>query len=58
MGLGDHAHTVLLERLAMYASAAEARCEKLHEQLSSAGNMARTLRREASQRRRRSASRR
>ncbi|MEX0664468.1 MAG: MerR family transcriptional regulator [Acidimicrobiia bacterium] len=46
----------LLERLAMYAAAAEARCEKLREQLAAAESMARVLRQEASPRRRSTAS--
>jgi len=36
------------ERLAMYAAAADARCEKLREQLAAAEGMAEGLRREAS----------
>lgn len=47
----------LAERLAMYAEAAEKRCEKLSEQLSSAQAMVAMLRRESSVRRRPSRSR-
>ena len=48
----------LTDRLALYADAAETRCEKLREQLQSAQAMAATLRREASRRRRPAGSRR
>ncbi|MBW3614359.1 MAG: MerR family transcriptional regulator [Actinobacteria bacterium] len=48
----------LLDRLGVYAAAAESRCEKLREQLQSAEAMATMLRREASRRRRPSGSRR
>jgi MerR family transcriptional regulator, copper efflux regulator len=47
----------LLERLAMYAAAAETRCEELHQQLAAAESMARVLRREASPQPRPTASR-
>lgn len=54
----DDERAELLERLAMYATAAETRCEKLREQLEAAETMAGTLKREASRRRRPSATRR
>jgi MerR family transcriptional regulator, copper efflux regulator len=41
----------LLDRLGMFAAAAEQRCDLLREQLQAAEEMARTLRREASRRR-------
>ena len=41
----------LLERLAMFAAAAEARCERLREQLEIAESFATTLRRESARRR-------
>ncbi|MDP9386825.1 MAG: MerR family transcriptional regulator [Actinomycetota bacterium] len=57
-GVDDDERGPLLDRLAMYAAAAETRCEKLREQLEAAGTMATMLRREASRRRRPSGSRR
>ena len=48
----------LLERVAMYAAAADARCEKLREQLQRAETMARMLRREAGRKPSRTRSRR
>lgn len=47
-GGGRHDSTALLERLAMFAAAAEARCERLREQLAAAETFAHTLRREVS----------
>ncbi len=57
-GVDDDERYVLLDRLAMYAAAADARCEKLREQLEVAESMATTLRREVARRRRPSAARR
>lgn len=56
--IDDDERKRLTDRLTLYADAAETRCEKLHEQLRSAKSVAATLRREASRRRRSSASRR
>lgn len=53
----DEARPELVERMAMYAEAAEQRCDKLREQLESAEDMATMLRREASRRRRPTSSR-
>lgn len=53
---GDRAQ--LRERLAMYAAAAETRCEKLRDQLQAAESMASTLRREVARERRSAGSRR
>jgi DNA-binding transcriptional MerR regulator len=50
-GVSEDERRKLLERLAMYAAAAEARCEKLREQLQAAESMASALRREARRRR-------
>lgn len=56
-GVDDDAErSVLLERLAMYAAAAETRCEKLREQLQAAESMVGMLRREVSRSRRRRSS--
>ena len=55
--IDDDERRQLTERLAMYADAAETRCEKLRQQLHSAQSMAAVLRREASRRRRQSGSR-
>lgn len=57
-GAGDDERGALLDRLGMYAAAAETRCEKLREQLEVAENMATMLRREVERRRRPSAARR
>lgn len=47
----DDDHRALQERLSMFVAAAEERCERLREQLDSAENLMRMLRREASPRR-------
>ena len=57
-GVDNETRGELLERLAMYAVAADARCEKLREQLQVAESMADMLRREAGRRPRRSGRRR
>jgi DNA-binding transcriptional MerR regulator len=57
-GVGGDERVQLLERLKMYAAAADARCEKLRGQLESAEGMARMLHRESSRRRRPSGARR
>jgi len=49
VGDDDQRHELLV-RLAMYAAAAETRCEELREQLAAVESMARVLRREASPR--------
>lgn len=49
-GVDEDERAELVERLAMYAAAAEARCEKLRDQLTSAEDMAKMLRLEARQR--------
>lgn len=53
----DEDRLKLVERMAMYAEAAEQRCDKLRDQLESAEDMATMLRREASRHRRASSSR-
>jgi len=45
-GAGDRDHAELVERLELFATAAERRCEALREQLDAAQAMAQTLRRE------------
>ena len=55
--IDDDERRRLTDRLARYADAAEARCERLRAQLHSAESMAATLRREASRRRRSSGAR-
>lgn len=57
-GVEDDERALLVERLSMYATAAESRCEKLRQQLESAEIMAAMLRQEASKRRRTSRARR
>lgn len=54
----DAERAELIDCVAMYATAAEARCERLREQLDAAQTMAAMLRQEASRRRRRAAVRR
>ncbi|MEX0790879.1 MAG: hypothetical protein WD178_08910, partial [Actinomycetota bacterium] len=49
-GVDEEEAIKLAERMAMYAEAAELRCEKLRDQLKSAEDMATMLRREASRR--------
>jgi MerR family copper efflux transcriptional regulator len=49
--LRDQERAELLERLAMYAAAAQARCEKLRDQVDAAEGMAAMLRRDARRRR-------
>ena len=50
-GVDDGQRNALLERVAMFAAAAEERCERLRDQLQAAQAMADTLRLEASRRR-------
>ena len=50
-GVDGRQRRALLERVAMFAGAAEERCERLREQLQAAQAMAATLRLEASRRR-------
>jgi DNA-binding transcriptional MerR regulator len=57
-GADDAGRGALLERLAMYATAAESRCEKLRTELQAAESMASTLRREVARERRSTGSRR
>lgn len=50
--IDDDERRRLTDRLALYADAAETRCEKLRQQLQSARRVAATLRREAAHKRR------
>ncbi len=54
----DDQRGALVDKLSMYAAAAESRCQKLRDELEAAEAMATMLRREASRRRRSSRSRR